>query len=169
MSTMPAYDTVGTLLNIHAMVSAAVIDTVDDVPDARMAEQPGGLVNHPAWTLSHLNAYAGLLLSLLDDPTVPTADAELARFGYGTTPVADRGAYPTKQALLERFKDRSSRLAAAVAERSATCFPRRPPETFQQHAPTVGHLAVTLLVAHPAYHLGQLKQWRRAAGMAGNG
>ena len=30
-------------------------------------------MNHPAWTLAHLNAYAGMLLSMLDDPSVPTA------------------------------------------------------------------------------------------------
>lgn len=165
MTTHPAYDAVGAILSIHAMVNGVLIDAIDDIPEHRMTEQPGGIVNHPAWTLSHLNAYAGLLLSLLDDQSVPTVETELERFGYGTTPVPDRGAYATKQELVDRFNQRHARLAAVVAERHATCFPRRPPETFQQHAPTVGHLAVTLMVAHPAYHLGQLKQWRRAAGM----
>ena len=32
--------------------------------------------------------------------------------------------------------------------------------------PTIGNIAITLLVTHPPHHLGQLRQWRRAAGIA---
>ncbi|MBY0308513.1 MAG: DinB family protein [Phycisphaerales bacterium] len=160
-------DTMGAILNTHAMVNGFLIQAVEDVSDARMSEQPGTLVNHPAWTLSHLNAYAGLLLSMLDDPGAPGPDAEMERFGYGTTPVPDRSAYAPKPELLDRFRSRNARLAAAVAEKHAGYFPRAAPERFRPHAPTIGHIAVMLLVAHPAHHLGQLKQWRRAAGMAG--
>jgi hypothetical protein len=105
------------------------------------------------------------LLSMLDDPSVPTADAEMERFGYGTTPVPDRTAYATKRELLQEFRDRNERLAAVVAEKHADYFPRSSPEKFHPHAATIGHIAITLLVAHPAHHLGQLKQWRRAAGI----
>ncbi len=131
-----------------------------------MTEQLGMIVNHPAWTLSHLSAYAGMLLSMLDDASVPTADAEMERFGYGTTPLPDRAAYATKGELLDRFKDRNARLATVVAEKHSEYFPRRSPEKFHPYAPTIGHIAITLLVAHPPHHLGQLKQWRRAAGIA---
>ena len=165
-----AHDTVGAILDIHSMITRLVIETVEDVPESRMTEQPGGatIVNHPAWTLSHLNAYAGVLLSMLDDPSVgeAMADAEMQRFGYGTTPVPDRAAYSTKRELLDRFRDRSTRLAAAVAEKHSDYFPRRSPEKFHPYSPTIGHIAITLLVAHPPHHLGQLRQWRRAAGIA---
>lgn len=165
-----AHDTIGTILNIHAMINGFITKAVEDVPDFRMTEQPAGgaIVNHPAWTLSHLNAYAGTLLVTLDDPSVggATADAEMARYGYGTTPVADRAAYATKRELLERFRDRNVRLAAVVADKHADYFPRPSPEKFHPHAPTIGHIAITLLVMHPPHHLGQLKQWRRAAGIA---
>jgi len=109
-----------------------------------------------------------MLLSMLDDPSVPstTADAEMARYGYGTTPVADRAAYATKRELLERFRDRNARLGAVVADKHADYFPRASPEKFRPYSPTIGHIAITLLVAHPPHHLGQLKQWRRAAGIA---
>lgn len=167
---MSPYDTVGTMLEIHAMINGFLLEAVEDVPESRMTEQPGSggatIVNHPAWTLSHLNAYAGTLLTMLDDPSVPTADAEMERYGYGTTPVADRAAYATKHELLQRFKDRNARLAAVVADKHAEYFPRPAPAKFHPHAPTIGHIAITLLVAHPPHHLGQLKQWRRAAGMA---
>lgn len=165
MSQRDSYDTIGTILDIHAMINGFLIEAVQDVPESRMTEQPGAAVNHPAWTLSHLNAYAGVLLSVLDDPSVPTADAELERFGYGTTPTADLAAYATKRELLDDFRDRNARLAAVVAEKHQDYFPRRAPEKFQPYSPTIGHITITLLVAHPPHHLSQLRQWRRAAGM----
>lgn len=166
MNTRDAYDAIGAMLNISAMIHTFLLQAVEDVPEVRMTEQPGTIVNHPAWTLSHLNAYAGMLLSMLDDTSVPTADAEMERFGYGTTPVADARAYSSKRELLARFNGRHARLATVVAERHADYFPRPAPENFQPHAPTIGHIAMTLLVAHGPHHLGQLKQWRRAAGMS---
>jgi uncharacterized damage-inducible protein DinB len=165
---MSPRDMVGTILDVHAMVTRFIAEAVEDVPEARMVEQPGTIVNHPAWTLSHLSAYDALLLSMLDDPAVPptTADAEMARFGYGTTPVPDPAAYATRRELLDRYRARTSRLRAVVAQKHAAYFPRPAPAKFQPHAPTLGHLALTLLVAHPPHHLGQLRQWRHAAGLA---
>jgi hypothetical protein len=171
-----SYDPMAAILNIHSMINRFLIEAVEDVPESRMTEQPPGrggapvIVNHPAWTLSHLNAYAGVLLSTLDDPSVPpeAADAEVERFGYGTTPVSggDLAAYATKRELLDRFRDRDARLAALVAEKHSDYFPRPSPEKFRPYSPTIGHIAITLLVAHPPHHLGQLRQWRRAAGIA---
>jgi hypothetical protein len=166
MSPQDSYDTTGVILNIHAMICGFFIEAVEDIPESRMAEQPGTLVNHPAWTLSHLNAYASLLLSMLDERSVPTADAEMERFGYGTTPVSDLAAYAAKRELLDRFRDRNARLAAVVTEKHSDYFPKPSPEKFHPCSPTIGHIAITLLVAHPPHHLGQLKQWRCAAGIA---
>lgn len=160
------YDTIGAILDIHSMIHGFLAEAVEDIPESRMAEQPGAIFNHPAWTLSHLNAYAGTLLSMLDDPSVPTADVEMKRFGYGTTPVPDLSAYATKRKLLDRFRNRNARLAAVVAEKHMDYFPRPSPEKFRPYSPTIGHIAITLLVAHPPHHLGQLRQWRRAAGLA---
>lgn len=160
-------DTVRTIVDIHAMVCRFLMEAIEDVPEARMVEQPGSIVNHPAWTLSHLNAYAGVLLSMLDDPSVEsaTAHAEMGRFGYGTMPVPDRAAYATKRELLDRFRDRAERLRTVVVAKHQDYFPKPSPEKFHPLAPTIGHIAITWLVAHPPHHLGQLKQWRRAAGI----
>ena len=171
MSPGGSFSTIDAILNVHSMVNGFVAQAVEDVPDSRMAEQPAGglIVNHPAWTLSHLNAYSGLLLSMLDDDRFSAAavEAEMARFGYGTTPVPDLAAYAPKRELLERFKERNARVGAVVAAKHGEMFPRPAPERFRTHAPTIGHIAVTLLVAHPGHHLGQLRQWRRGAGMVG--
>lgn len=168
--THHSYDTIGVILSIHAMVHRFILEAVEDVPESRMTEQPGSIVNHPAWTLSHLNAYSGTLLGMLEDSSVSvsTAEAEMDRYGYGTTPVTDRAAYATKRELLECFRERNARLAAVIAEKHALYFPRASPAKFHPHAPTIGHIAIMLLVAHPPHHLGQLKQWRRAAGIAEN-
>ncbi|MGD9691746.1 MAG: DinB family protein [Phycisphaerales bacterium] len=165
---MPPHATIAAILDIHAMIQGLLLHAVEDVPDSRFTEQHAAIVNHPAWTLSHLNAYAASLLALLDDPTMPAAvaDAEMKRFGYGTTPLPDPSAYASKRELLDQFKARNARLAALVAEKHAYYFPRPSPEKFHPHAPTIGHIAITLLIAHPPDHLRQLKLWRRAAGFA---
>lgn len=166
MSPHDSYNAVGAILNIHAMVHGFLFEAVEDVPETRMVEQPGAIRNHPAWTFSHLNAYTGVLLSIFDDPSVPTADAEMERFGYGTTPLPDLAAYASKRELLQQFKERNAKLAAAVAEKHQDYFPRPAPERFLPYSPTIGHIAITLLEAHPPHHLGQLRQWRTAAGLA---
>jgi hypothetical protein len=166
MSSRDSSDMIGVILNIHAMINGFLGDAVEEIPESRIVDQPGTIVNHPAWTLSHLNAYSGLLLSMLDDPSVPTVDAEMERYGYGTTPVNDPAAYATKQQLLDRFRARNARVAVVVADKHSDYFPRPAPPQFQPHAATIAHIATTLLVAHPGHHIGQLNQWRRAAGLA---
>ena len=159
-------DTIGAILDVHKMVCGFMLQTVSDIPESRMTEQPGDLVNHPAWTLSHLNAYAAALLSMLGDPSVPGVDDEMERFGYGTIPVPDPAAYEPKPELLRRFTERNKRLGVVVAEKHAAYFPSPAPERFQPHSPTIAHIAITLLAAHPADHFGQLRLWRRVAGVA---
>jgi hypothetical protein len=71
MTPRDSYDTVGALLDVNAMLHGFIAEAVEAIPEARMTDQPGSVVNHPAWTISHLNAYAGVLLSMLDDPSSP--------------------------------------------------------------------------------------------------
>lgn len=103
MSLRDSYDTTGAILNIHARINGFLVEALEDGSESRMTEQPGAIVNHSAWTLSHRNAYAGVLLSILGDPSAPTAGAEMERFGCGTTPVSELAAYATKRELLHRF------------------------------------------------------------------
>jgi hypothetical protein len=166
MSMHPPCEPIGVILRIFGMAHRFIRQAVVDIPGSRMTEQPGPIVNHPAWTLAHLNAYAGLMLTLLDDPSSPAADAELSQFGYGSTPVADRAAYPAKADLLALFSERHERIGRVVASRHAEYFPRASPARFQPHASCIGDVAGILMTTHLGYHLGQLNQWRRAAGIA---
>ncbi len=137
-----------------------------DIPDERMAEQPGGMVNHPAWTLSHLATSAEGILILMGDPPRAGAMDEFTRFGPGSTPSADRSSYASKAEILERLRSRHARAAELVRTRHATRFPEPAPEPLRQFGPIVGPLAIYLLAAHEPYHLGQLSQWKRGAGIA---
>jgi hypothetical protein len=166
MSVRQHYEPIRTTLRIFGMTHQFIRQGVEDIPEARMTEQPGTLVNHPAWTLAHLNAYAGLVLTLLDDPSVPSPEAELEKFGYGSVPVAEPAAYPTKAALLARFSERHERIAAVVAEQHAEYFPRPSPEKFQPHASCIGDVVSILMTTHLGDHFGQIRLWRRASGIA---
>jgi hypothetical protein len=164
MSSRQPYDAIGAILSLFGYTHQWIVESLDDVPASRMTEQPGTLVNHPAWTLAHLNTYAGQLLALLDDPRAPNADAEYARYGYGTVPVPDPGAYLPKVELIAQFRERHERIAALVAERHAEYFPRPAPDKFHPHCPTIGHIAIIWMTTHLGDHFGQIRLWRRAAG-----
>jgi hypothetical protein len=139
-------------------------EAVADVPDERLAEQPGGVVNHPAWTLSHLNASLGFLLGLLNETEGSSSDEENKQFGNGSIPVTDRSRYASKIELLETLKYRHALVDSAVRAKHADYFARSTPGTLREFAPSIGRIALYLLAAHESYHLGQLMQWRRAAG-----
>jgi len=161
-TTNPMIDAV---LDLYAMTLDDVNKAVADIPDSRMTEQPSALVNHPAWTLSHLGVAAALICQLLDEPLTDAAPDELTRFGPGSKPVADSSQYSAKAALLATLRERHARAVAAVRAKHAEWFDRPPPEPFRKFAPTIGRIVVYLLAAHESYHLGQLRQWRRVAGI----
>lgn len=166
MNNAMQFDAVGAIVHVWGMASAFVREAVVDVLASRMSESVGTIVNHPAWTLSHLNAYAGTLLTFVDDAGAIDVEGEMARYGYGTTPVKDASAYLPKDELLGVFDERCERVAATVAQRHAAYFSRPAPAMYQPHARVIGDVATILMTTHLGYHLGQLRQWRKAAGMA---
>ena len=153
------------ILNIFSGTLQQVSAAVADIPDSLLAEQPDGLVNHPAWTLSHLNTAAGFIIQLLGGTdSIPSPD-EAKSFGPGSTPTADRTLYRSKSDLLAQLSHRHALAEAIVRERHAAHFPRETPPQLRNFAPTIGRIIVYLLATHESYHLGQLQQWRRAAGL----
>ncbi|MFG0275448.1 MAG: DinB family protein [Phycisphaerales bacterium] len=159
---MPLLDT---MLDHAAMLEAWTRCSAEDVPDARWAEQPGGLTNHPAWVFGHL-AYAMDNLTRLLGVDVPRDEAWYAPFVGGSTPTAERSAYPSRDELLEAFSDSCSRLRRAVRAGGEAML-ERPVEDEQIRAyfPTLGRWATHVLLAEGAFHTGQLSAWRRAQGM----
>jgi hypothetical protein len=152
-------------LALFAMTLGQVRDTVKDIPDARAAEMPGGVRNHPAWTLAHLCTGAAYILILLDEPAPADTTEMFAKYGPGSTPVADRAAYRPMSADLTLLAELHERAVAAVRAKHAAYFTRQSPDELRSFAPTIGDAVFYLLTAHESYHLGQLVVWKRAAGL----
>lgn len=144
-------------------------DCVADIPDERLAEQPTGVKNHAAWTLVHL----AVSLQLVGE-TIGAGDwlaPEWTKlYGTGSTPVPDRRAYPALESMLGALREGRERVIARVEIGGAELL-AQPLEhdVVSQYLPTLGHVVTQILVAHTAYHVGQLQAWRHAIGFRGVG
>ena len=138
---------------------------LEDIEDARMCDQSGTLVNHPAWIVGHIVGSYDVIAKLLGLPeAMPKEWAGL--FGWGKGPVADRSLYPSKAELVAAFAGQHERIAAALAAASPETLARPiENEMMRKFAPRVGDAAVGLATCHEAIHLGQLSAWRVAMGM----
>jgi len=138
---------------------------VSDIEDAKMANQPAGLKNHPAWTLGHLAVGQDIILQMLELPSA-LDPSWLRLFGPGIPPTDDRQNFPMKAELITVLKNSHDKVAAAVREhfdRRASAVNPIPP--LVERFPTVGDLVLYFLTTHEATHLGQISAWRRAMEM----
>ena len=144
-------------------------DQVAGVADARMCEQPGGFVNHPAWTVGHLTHTCEMIGGVLGvEPWLPEEYTRL--FGAGSVPVAERAVYPSKSVLLAVLTGAEERVVAAVRGQSDHQLDAPFPDpAYSGVFPSVRHALTQVLVGHTAYHVGQVGAWRRAAGMPAMG
>lgn len=160
----PAVDLVlDNLLSIYTDTHNHVVQAVENVPDNRFAEQFGGCINHPAWTLSHLCCSDGFMLHLLDEAP-PTGDRYNA-CGPGSIPVSTRETYMSKDVLIADLLKTRDLVINVVRAKHTVYFSRESPEYIKRFAPTIGRVVIYLLGAHGSYHLAQLNQWKRAAGL----
>jgi hypothetical protein len=153
------------LLHSFAYALDYLREQVDDVLPADMVAQPGGIANHPMWTLGHV-AYACELLGGVAG-LAPWLPADWARrFGTGSQPEADLDAYPRKMEVLEVLADARARLARAVeALTDAQLDQPFPDPSYVEMFPTVRHALTQVMVGHMAYHVGQVSVWRKAMGL----
>ncbi len=138
---------------------------VKDVSVEQMAAQPGGVVNHPAWTLGHLVTSADHLGQLLGlDSRLPDGWSET--FKTGGEPSGDAAAYPTKEALLDALRQQHARNTEAAKATAPEKFAEpHPNENTRKYFPTVGDMIIFMMTSHEMDHLGQLAAWRRAMGL----
>ena len=138
---------------------------VQDLADDQMVQQPGGVINHPAWTLGHLAATADNLARALGlESTFPDAWREACK--TGGTPSGEATDFPSREQLLEQLAAQHERVAAAFAAASAELLAQpHPNPRARQVFPTIGDYAVALMTSHEANHLGQMAAWRRAMGL----
>lgn len=125
------------------------------IPPERATEQPGGVTNHPAWTIAHLRLYHPAILALARGQSVCDP---------GEHP--DPGAYPSWAQLVARFNEAHAQVHDALRRITCQTLARSPglerwTEAFGDTAPTLQYL----LVHHEAVHRGELTVWCRAAGL----
>jgi DinB superfamily len=138
---------------------------VADLTDEQMAVQPGPGMNHPAWILSHLNAYHPVIEhvikgELFDDPVAH-------KFGMKSKPEADRSIYASKDELVADFVTGHERVEQALRAASDSVLDQAVVlERWQQFMPTAGIALPYLMLVHENTHFGQLSAWRRVQGLA---
>ena len=136
--------------------------SVADLSESQLVEQPKNAPNHAAWTLGHvIYSCQGIAAELGAEQWLP--DDWEARFGYGSTPSSDPSRYPNKSKMLSLLTDAASRLRQTLLAADESVL-RRPLQ--DESLPTMGHLLIQVVVGHTAYHAGQLAVWRRAIGKA---
>jgi uncharacterized damage-inducible protein DinB len=148
------------LIHIFESTVKYVEQLVADLSERQMVEQPTGVPNHGTWTLGHIiYSCQGMAVELGAEQWLP--DDWESLFGYGSTPLADLGRYPKRSELLTLLSDAASRLRQALLAANESVLERSLPD---EMFPTMGHLLLQVVVAHTAYHAGQLAVWRRALG-----
>lgn len=137
-----------------------------DLADDELAQLPLPGMNHAAWVLGHVALGSDFVALLLGQATL-TGPEWMKLFGPGSTPVADRAAYPSKNELLATLRATHARAIELVGQAASEQLDE--PNTtpfFPAEFPTVGALITHLMTTHAALHLGQLSAWRRVLGKA---
>jgi hypothetical protein len=138
-----------------------------DIAEEEMTAQPAPGVNHPAWILGHLAVTTDSAVRIVGATPICPEDWR-AKFGPGSTVVADRGAYPSKSELLSAFEAAHARVTEGMANVTEEHLSRpQPSRFFRDELPTLGDMLLHLITTHPMLHLGQLSAWRRAMGLPG--
>jgi len=138
---------------------------VVDVPDERMTEQAGGVVNHPAWVIGHL-AFSCQKLAGEMGLHAWLMDNWEKRFGTGSVPTVERKQYPSKTELLEILADAQRRVLDRLRAVGEEGLKKPLPDVHHRVLfPTLGHAILHILTVHAALHVGQVTVWRRAVGL----
>ena len=155
-------DAFATMLNLQAWYLDRL---THDVGDARMADQPGQVMNHPAWQIGHLIWNADHVIGLIGGR--PPQDGDWATlFAAGTVPTADRSTYPSKEKLLDTLAQRRRTLIELCRAMSPSDLDKPAPAgSVPPQLSTVGEGVHFMMLTHEGAHLGQIAAWRRAAGL----
>ena len=138
---------------------------VGDVSPDQLCQQPGGVVNHPAWTLGHLASSSDHLAQFLgQDSALPEGWGDT--FKTGGTPGTNAADYPSKEELLSTLEAQHNRVVEAVRATDQSTFAQaHPDEGTRKYFPTKGDMIIFLMTSHEMDHLGQVAAWRRAMGL----
>lgn len=136
-----------------------------DLTDEEMVSQPvpGVVLNHPAWTFSHLSVYPPVLTAILRGETFE--DPIKSRYGRDSAPLADLNAYARKAELVDGYVRGHDKLGATLLATDPAVLERPIPlARWRERFPYVADAVVHLMIDHESAHLGQVSVWRRAGG-----
>ncbi|MFA9476991.1 DinB family protein [Phycisphaerales bacterium AB-hyl4] len=136
-----------------------------DIPDEAMTDQPGGVVNHPAWTLAHLNHYHTAILSLVRGEPVadPGEQPNAEHYDAGSTPVDDPARYPSKAELLAAYEQVHQEVEQLLQDAPPKRLTQPPGlERWAEGFGTTAKALSYLMIFHESVHLGQVMAWKRA-------
>lgn len=138
-----------------------------DIPESEMIAQPvpGVVLNHPAWTFSHLTVYPPVLNAMLRGE--PFVDPLHNKFGRNSAPENNADVYAKKEQLVAEYFRVHDVLADTMRRIDPTVMDRVVPlDRWKESFRHMADLVVHLMVDHESMHLGQVSVWRRAGGRA---
>ncbi len=141
---------------------------VADLSNDQMVVQPnpgsGPGMNHPAWVLSHLNAYHPVIVSIIKGELFD--DPKGYPFGMQSKPEGDRSVYASKDQLVADFVAGHKQVAEALGSATDAVFDQPIAlERWAQFMPKAGIALPYLMLVHENTHFGQLSAWRRVQGL----
>ena len=141
---------------------------VADLSEEQMAVQPNPAVelkmNHPAWVLSHLNAYLPVIVSIIKGESFE--DPAQHRFGMKSKPEDDRSIYAPKNELVAAYVQGHDAVTDALTGATDAVFDQKIDlPRWQALLPNAGRALPYLMLMHENIHLGQLSAWRRVQGL----
>jgi hypothetical protein len=143
---------------------------LDDLDDSHLALEPVAGNKSAGWLLGHLCITGDFGLRLCGATPIGPKEWRTL-FGPGTkSSDIPASAYPRMTDLVTTFRAIYKELpAAAAAAQSSVLDMPNPFEPARPAFPTVRDFIPWLMSGHLGYHLGQLGDWRRAAGLGHKG
>jgi uncharacterized damage-inducible protein DinB len=159
---MPVPAVIAAAAQNYHMNTGMLEKMADDLSPEEWLRHPDGNPNHVAWIVGHVVWTRGRLLSRIGTEwSRPWLDL----FGRGAK-CGDDVAYPSKETLLEAWRDSSTVLGNALEnvtdEFLAEPSVQGPPSTNGKQSGVVNFLAI-----HETYHLGQISYLRGWLGHKG--
>jgi hypothetical protein len=154
------------LITLYRFTESMCEALMADIRPDEMEIQPHPDVNTPAWILGHLAICTDFALQLMDRPTRLPAEWH-AQFGPTTSPLAQGTPFPSRDELLNAYRDGHRAVVEALGTVDAAKLAAPNPlgmPFLQRTLPTAGDLLAHLLSTHEAAHLGHLSNWRRQMG-----
>jgi hypothetical protein len=140
-------------------------EQIAGVADADLVAQPGGIVNHPAWTIGHLG-YVLQMIGMVIGIEGKLPPEWVRRYGSVSEPTADAEVYEGKDAALSILRESRDRIIEAVSKLDDSILDQPFPDpAYRDDFPTIRHALTQVLIGHTAFHVGQVSVWRRAMGL----